>query len=75
MELLRDTEPGPAGGSIVGPSGEEVPRPRMSPATIAAKVSRQLPSQTHLCSQVNARMPTCLQMVFRAYSLHLNGAL
>ncbi|XP_053463012.1 protein MTSS 2 isoform X5 [Nycticebus coucang] len=37
VELLRDTEPGPASGSIVGPSGEEVPRPRMSPATIAAK--------------------------------------
>ncbi|XP_037372002.1 protein MTSS 2 isoform X2 [Talpa occidentalis] len=37
VELLRDTEPGPASGSTVGPSGEEAPRPRMSPATIAAK--------------------------------------
>ncbi|XP_040592927.1 protein MTSS 2 isoform X7 [Mesocricetus auratus] len=37
VELLRDTEPGPTGGSAVGSSGEEVPRPRMSPATIAAK--------------------------------------
>ncbi|XP_028333341.2 protein MTSS 2-like [Physeter macrocephalus] len=36
-ELLRDTEPGPASGGTLGPSGEEVPRPRMSPATIAAK--------------------------------------
>ena len=39
MELLRDTEPGPASGGTLGPSGEEAPRPRMSPATIAAKVS------------------------------------
>uniref|UniRef100_H0XJY5 MTSS I-BAR domain containing 2 n=1 Tax=Otolemur garnettii TaxID=30611 RepID=H0XJY5_OTOGA len=37
VELLRDTEPGPASGGTMGPSGEEVPRPRMSPATIAAK--------------------------------------
>lgn len=37
VELLRDPEPGPASGSTVGPSGEEAPRPRMSPATIAAK--------------------------------------
>ncbi|XP_058899916.1 protein MTSS 2 isoform X1 [Kogia breviceps] len=36
-ELLRDTEPGPASGGTLGPSGEEAPRPRMSPATIAAK--------------------------------------
>uniref|UniRef100_G1S247 MTSS I-BAR domain containing 2 n=1 Tax=Nomascus leucogenys TaxID=61853 RepID=G1S247_NOMLE len=40
VELLRDTEPGPASGSTLGPSGEEAPRPRMSPATIAAKVHR-----------------------------------
>lgn len=39
VELLRDTEPGPAVGGTLGPSGEEAPRPRMSPATIAAKVS------------------------------------
>lgn len=38
MELLRDTEPGPASGGAPGPSGEETARPRMSPATIAAKV-------------------------------------
>ncbi|XP_032342598.1 protein MTSS 2 isoform X3 [Camelus ferus] len=37
VELLRDTEPGPASGGPLGPSGEEAPRPRMSPATIAAK--------------------------------------
>nr|XP_020138232.1 MTSS1-like protein isoform X4 [Microcebus murinus] len=37
VELLRDAEPGPASGATMGPSGEEVPRPRMSPATIAAK--------------------------------------
>ncbi|XP_063573835.1 protein MTSS 2 isoform X8 [Pongo abelii] len=37
VELLRDTEPGPASGGTLGPSGEEAPRPRMSPATIAAK--------------------------------------
>ncbi|XP_045389940.1 protein MTSS 2 isoform X2 [Lemur catta] len=37
VELLRDAEPGPTSGGTVGPSGEEVPRPRMSPATIAAK--------------------------------------
>ncbi|TKC35314.1 hypothetical protein EI555_019840 [Monodon monoceros] len=37
VELLRDTEPGPAVGGTLGPSGEEAPRPRMSPATIAAK--------------------------------------
>ncbi|XP_028746912.1 protein MTSS 2 isoform X1 [Peromyscus leucopus] len=37
VELLRDTEPGPTGGGTVGSGGEEVPRPRMSPATIAAK--------------------------------------
>uniref|UniRef100_A0A8D1CWD5 IMD domain-containing protein n=1 Tax=Sus scrofa TaxID=9823 RepID=A0A8D1CWD5_PIG len=37
VELLRDTEPGPASGGALGPSGEEAPRPRMSPATIAAK--------------------------------------
>ncbi|KAM6177278.1 protein MTSS 2 isoform 2-T2 [Erethizon dorsatum] len=37
VELLRDTEPGPASIGPLGPSGEEVPRPRMSPATIAAK--------------------------------------
>lgn len=43
MELLRDTEPGPTGGGTVGSGGEEVPRPRMSPATIAAKVSVLLP--------------------------------
>lgn len=36
VEHLRDTEPGPTGG-------EEVPRTRMSPATIAAKVSGPLP--------------------------------
>nr|XP_044998064.1 protein MTSS 2 isoform X4 [Jaculus jaculus] len=37
VELIRDTEPGPASGGTLGPSGEEAPRPRMSPATIAAK--------------------------------------
>ncbi|XP_057349183.1 protein MTSS 2 isoform X2 [Manis pentadactyla] len=37
VELLRDTEPGPASGGTLGPSGEEAPRPRMSPASIAAK--------------------------------------
>ncbi|XP_015351791.1 protein MTSS 2 [Marmota marmota marmota] len=37
VELLRDNEPGPASGGTLGPGGEEVPRPRMSPATIAAK--------------------------------------
>ncbi|XP_055993023.1 protein MTSS 2 isoform X2 [Sorex fumeus] len=37
VEVLRDTEPGPAMGSPLGPSGEEAPRARMSPATIAAK--------------------------------------
>ncbi|XP_043293999.1 protein MTSS 2 isoform X5 [Cervus elaphus] len=37
VELLRDPEPGQAGGGAPGPSGEEAPRPRMSPATIAAK--------------------------------------
>ncbi|XP_044617176.2 protein MTSS 2 isoform X2 [Equus asinus] len=37
VELLRDTEPGPASGGALGPSGEEAPLPRMSPATIAAK--------------------------------------
>ncbi|EDL92544.1 similar to actin monomer-binding protein (predicted), isoform CRA_b, partial [Rattus norvegicus] len=37
VEHLRDTETGPAGGGTVGSSGEEVPRTRMSPATIAAK--------------------------------------
>ncbi|MBV97860.1 MTSS1-like protein, partial [Eschrichtius robustus] len=37
VELLRDTEAGPASGGTLGPSGEEAPRPRMSPATIAAK--------------------------------------
>nr|XP_021561145.1 MTSS1-like protein [Neomonachus schauinslandi] len=36
-EHPRDTEPGLASGGTLGPSGEEVPRPRMSPATIAAK--------------------------------------
>lgn len=43
MELLRDTEPGPASGGALGPSGEEAPRPRMSPATIAAKVGASSP--------------------------------
>ncbi|XP_033074846.1 protein MTSS 2 isoform X4 [Trachypithecus francoisi] len=42
VELLRDTEPGPASGGMLGPSGEEVPRPRMSPATIAAKHSEEV---------------------------------
>uniref|UniRef100_A0A2K6NDY7 MTSS I-BAR domain containing 2 n=1 Tax=Rhinopithecus roxellana TaxID=61622 RepID=A0A2K6NDY7_RHIRO len=42
VELLRDTEPGPASGGTLGPSGEEVPRPRMSPATIAAKHSEEV---------------------------------
>ncbi|XP_004690458.1 PREDICTED: MTSS1-like protein isoform X1 [Condylura cristata] len=37
VELLRDAEPVPASGGSLGPSGEEAPRPRMSPATIAAK--------------------------------------
>ncbi|XP_032743262.1 protein MTSS 2 isoform X1 [Rattus rattus] len=37
VEHLRDTETGPTGGGTVGSSGEEVPRTRMSPATIAAK--------------------------------------
>lgn len=37
VELLRDTEPGPASGGSLGPGGDEAPRPRMSPATIAAK--------------------------------------
>ncbi|XP_036087271.1 protein MTSS 2 isoform X3 [Rousettus aegyptiacus] len=37
VELLRDPEPGPPGGGTLGPSGDEAPRPRMSPATIAAK--------------------------------------
>ncbi|XP_036296962.1 protein MTSS 2 isoform X2 [Pipistrellus kuhlii] len=37
VELLRDAEPGPAGGGSVGPGADEAPRPRMSPATIAAK--------------------------------------
>ncbi|XP_045666186.1 protein MTSS 2 isoform X4 [Ursus americanus] len=36
-EHPRDTEPGLASGGTLGPSGEEAPRPRMSPATIAAK--------------------------------------
>ncbi|KAK2509670.1 hypothetical protein MC885_000664 [Smutsia gigantea] len=38
VELLRDAEPGPASGGTLGPSAEETPRPRMSPASIAAKV-------------------------------------
>uniref|UniRef100_F6U108 MTSS I-BAR domain containing 2 n=1 Tax=Macaca mulatta TaxID=9544 RepID=F6U108_MACMU len=42
VELLRDTEPGPASGGTLGPSGEEAPRPRMSPATIAAKHSEEV---------------------------------
>lgn len=62
MELLRDAEPGPTGGGTVGSVGEEAPRPRMSPATIAAKVSGQLPSQAQ-------------QVVFRAPSIHLDGAI
>ncbi|KAM9607931.1 protein MTSS 2 isoform 2-T2 [Trichechus inunguis] len=37
VELLRDAEPGPTSGGTLGPGGEEAPRPRMSPATIAAK--------------------------------------
>ncbi|XP_059238776.1 protein MTSS 2 isoform X4 [Mustela nigripes] len=37
VEHPRDTEPGLASGGALGPSGEEAPRPRMSPATIAAK--------------------------------------
>ncbi|XP_021112372.1 MTSS1-like protein isoform X3 [Heterocephalus glaber] len=37
VELLRDTEPGSASTGPLGPTGEEAPRPRMSPATIAAK--------------------------------------
>uniref|UniRef100_A0A667HRT3 MTSS I-BAR domain containing 2 n=1 Tax=Lynx canadensis TaxID=61383 RepID=A0A667HRT3_LYNCA len=37
LEHPRDTEPGLASGGTLGPSGEEAPRPRMSPATIAAK--------------------------------------
>ncbi|XP_054435183.1 protein MTSS 2 isoform X2 [Pteronotus mesoamericanus] len=37
VELLRDAEPGPTSGGALGPSAEEAPRPRMSPATIAAK--------------------------------------
>lgn len=37
VEFLRDTEPGPASAAALGPSGEDSPRPRMSPATIAAK--------------------------------------
>ncbi|KAM7058118.1 protein MTSS 2 isoform 3-T3 [Molossus nigricans] len=46
VELLRDTEPGPASGGALGPSGEEAPRPRMSPATIAAKLQPPVfPSQ------------------------------
>ncbi|KAK2085426.1 Protein MTSS 2 [Saguinus oedipus] len=48
VELLRDTEPGPASGGTLGPSGEEAPRPRMSPATIAAKVSARRPSSNYL---------------------------
>ncbi|KAF3817666.1 hypothetical protein GH733_012953 [Mirounga leonina] len=36
-EHPRDPEPGLASGGTLGPSGEEAPRPRMSPATIAAK--------------------------------------
>ncbi|XP_044111700.1 protein MTSS 2 isoform X6 [Neovison vison] len=36
-EHPRDTEPGLASGGALGPSSEEAPRPRMSPATIAAK--------------------------------------
>lgn len=47
MELLRDPELGPAGGGAPGPSGEEAPRPRMSPATIAAKV-RAAPGMARL---------------------------
>uniref|UniRef100_A0A8C9GHC1 MTSS I-BAR domain containing 2 n=1 Tax=Piliocolobus tephrosceles TaxID=591936 RepID=A0A8C9GHC1_9PRIM len=42
VELLRDTEPGPASGGTLGPSGEEALRPRMSPATIAAKHSEEV---------------------------------
>ncbi|XP_076989092.1 protein MTSS 2 isoform X2 [Tamandua tetradactyla] len=37
VELLREAEPSPAGGGVLGPGGEETLRPRMSPATIAAK--------------------------------------
>ncbi|XP_029780086.1 protein MTSS 2 [Suricata suricatta] len=37
VEHPRDTEPSLASGGTLGPSGEEAPRPRMSPATIAAK--------------------------------------
>ncbi|CAD7689132.1 unnamed protein product [Nyctereutes procyonoides] len=42
-EHPRDTEPGLASGGTLGPSGEEAPRPRMSPATIAAKVGARSP--------------------------------
>uniref|UniRef100_A0A8C9K638 MTSS I-BAR domain containing 2 n=1 Tax=Panthera tigris altaica TaxID=74533 RepID=A0A8C9K638_PANTA len=43
LEHPRDTEPGLASGGTLGPSGEEAPRPRMSPATIAAKVGISSP--------------------------------
>lgn len=53
----------------MGSSGEEVPRTRMSPATIAAKVSDSSPARPHLHSQVSARM----QLAFRTCSSHLDG--
>lgn len=49
-------------------SGEEVPRPRMSPATIAAKVSGQLPNWAppSLASPRPGQCKGAQQVVFRA---------
>lgn len=61
MDHPRDTEPGLASGGTLGPSGEEAPRPRMSPATIAAKVGTSSPgslARVPLHSQVSARRPS-----------------
>ncbi|XP_058530233.1 protein MTSS 2 isoform X2 [Ochotona princeps] len=44
VELLRDSEPGLASGGGLGPGGEDVPRSRMSPATIAAKHGEEVSS-------------------------------
>uniref|UniRef100_A0A8C9JZC5 MTSS I-BAR domain containing 2 n=1 Tax=Panthera tigris altaica TaxID=74533 RepID=A0A8C9JZC5_PANTA len=65
LEHPRDTEPGLASGGTLGPSGEEAPRPRMSPATIAAKVGISSPGSPASASARSLTTP----MLPRALSL------
>lgn len=59
----------------MGSSGEEVPRTRMSPATIAAKVSGPLPGYSPPPSSLQGQCQASQQLAFGAYSVHPYGTI